>query len=636
MEEVLRFEVSQRYTSKKKVNRNCLGCRPAAASPASFSSVLYEAQIYGDASESIRKHQLIHCIFNSSEAYKPSYATSQEFHSTAYEGIQVLPLTSYQPPFPFSHLHSTISPPLQLGQSDSSKAKPFKMAEPSASKLIPSPKGKGKGSAEAEHSPKTQEPIERLFDLSSYHPGEIFSSLSSITALYNVVQYDKEKHLMSPLFYADVSKSGKRKSGEAKKEEIVVCIANTLSGYPAKEGRDASCQQGKDEKAAYAIFFGPESKFNTVSLLPDLMEEASGDEGAATSKITQQFIDLKAFRAALEVFSDKILKRNTPVKKIIIVTQSDFLVSCFNKYVWRWEKHEYRTTRKTKVVNWKLIKILQGAMKRLADAGISVVFWPVSKEENDAAVKMLWRFVDGEMVAEMQDASKKKENGKETAEETVPSTNTDHVSGIKAPAPLDFSTVPVSVPVIVPNKLGESLKNMRIDETMSDAETISDDETDLDQETESEKAGTEPERAETDSEMHADRPSAPKTKMSAALQYYLNEACLDPKANQLCAEALLPRPPLPNAPLASSSVHGPFFYTNEPEPISPVDLNHIIIRLVQRRLDRKDNFELLFGTHWEDGIRRLLKKARDELKAKEDEEDAELLSRSYVHQHARE
>jgi hypothetical protein len=73
------------------------------------------------------------------------------------------------------------------------------------------------------------------------------------------------------------------------------------------------------------------------------------------------------------------------VCKLLILTDSMYLVKGISEYIWKWNKNGYKTAKKRPVVNGDACSELDGYIADLEDRGIPVWFWLVKKEWNQEA-----------------------------------------------------------------------------------------------------------------------------------------------------------------------------------------------------------------------------------------------------------
>ena len=132
-------------------------------------------------------------------------------------------------------------------------------------------------------------------------------------------------------------------------------------------------------RAAYSIFFGPESKFNASGTLPkEILQTAQASE-------------LCAVRAAMQFFQNTLLKERKTMEKLVIMSHSECVVQGLTWNVWKWEEKGYKTSRGKRVVDEGLFREIHELILDLNGRGVSVEFWKVDRLENEDAVNLAWK-----------------------------------------------------------------------------------------------------------------------------------------------------------------------------------------------------------------------------------------------------
>jgi len=131
-------------------------------------------------------------------------------------------------------------------------------------------------------------------------------------------------------------------------------------------------------KAAYSLYFGKISKFNTAQYLPKVMSHKS------------QSAQLYACQRAIEVVEDVVNKDwNGDLKTVIIKTHSNYLAKCFSKYVFEWEKNGYLNAHGNSVINRIAIEKIQNLLTESVREGrANYQFWLVDKKDNLDAIHL--------------------------------------------------------------------------------------------------------------------------------------------------------------------------------------------------------------------------------------------------------
>ena len=141
-------------------------------------------------------------------------------------------------------------------------------------------------------------------------------------------------------------------------------------------------------KAAYSLFFGEASKFNTANYLPKAISHKS------------QSAQLYACQRAIEVIEDVVIQNhNANVKTVIIKTDSSYLVKCLSKFVFDWEQNGYLNVHGNPLINRIAIeKIHSLLVESVREDRARYQFWLVDIADNSDAITLAKgvyeRFVD--------------------------------------------------------------------------------------------------------------------------------------------------------------------------------------------------------------------------------------------------
>ena len=71
-----------------------------------------------------------------------------------------------------------------------------------------------------------------------------------------------------------------------------------------------------------------------------------------------------------------------------MVTDSEYLVDCLAKHVYRWKVNGWKTSKGKDVANRDLIERLDKMLDDLSDKDIDVLFWKVDRSENVEADRL--------------------------------------------------------------------------------------------------------------------------------------------------------------------------------------------------------------------------------------------------------
>lgn len=143
---------------------------------------------------------------------------------------------------------------------------------------------------------------------------------------------------------------------------------------------DGACRNnGKpDAKGAYGVYFGPDSPLNANGLLPGPVGEAG------SSGHTNQKAELYALSKALDTVEQKF-GDNMTISRLVVITDSTYLVDGLTKHVWQWEYNGYKNAKGKGVVNGEVFKDLHRRIGKLESDGLDVCFWAVEREWNTDA-----------------------------------------------------------------------------------------------------------------------------------------------------------------------------------------------------------------------------------------------------------
>lgn len=82
------------------------------------------------------------------------------------------------------------------------------------------------------------------------------------------------------------------------------------------------------------------------------------------------------------------------VRNIVLVTDSNYLVSCLTQHVSVWNSNGYRNAKKKEVANADTVKWVEKLVVGLERRGVGVKFWKVDKKENSSALLIAKKVLD--------------------------------------------------------------------------------------------------------------------------------------------------------------------------------------------------------------------------------------------------
>ncbi len=158
---------------------------------------------------------------------------------------------------------------------------------------------------------------------------------------------------------------------------IVVSI-----GSATRTGNDGIAQ------ASFGLFYGPKAMNNDGDKVHDKHPVAKSVEGGAViaAIICLLRIVKKMDNPQQEDDQDCcIMPRGLNICKILILTDSVYLVKAMNEYIWKWKKNGFKTAKKQPVANAQGLEELDDLLEIFEDRDIPVWFWLVKKEDNQEA-----------------------------------------------------------------------------------------------------------------------------------------------------------------------------------------------------------------------------------------------------------
>ena len=127
------------------------------------------------------------------------------------------------------------------------------------------------------------------------------------------------------------------------------------------------------ERAGIGVHFGPRSRYNQSSLLPEDMVP------------TSQRAELQAAISAIETIAYQITQV-TDIDTFVIVSDSQYLVNGITGYIYEWKRNGWITSMGGPVRNQDLWSCLDFMLSRLLNQeGINIMFWKCDRSENEEA-----------------------------------------------------------------------------------------------------------------------------------------------------------------------------------------------------------------------------------------------------------
>lgn len=134
---------------------------------------------------------------------------------------------------------------------------------------------------------------------------------------------------------------------------------------------DGACPNNvrPDAAGGIGIYFGPNSPHNISQRLP-------GSEIP-----TNQRAEIQAAVTALKILK-KELDTVFSMHKIVIGTDSEYVVKAMSEYVFKWKKNNWHTTKGKEVTDRDLLEVLDVLIEGMVEDGLEVFFWLVPREDN--------------------------------------------------------------------------------------------------------------------------------------------------------------------------------------------------------------------------------------------------------------
>ncbi|CAG8978036.1 hypothetical protein HYALB_00000706 [Hymenoscyphus albidus] len=114
-------------------------------------------------------------------------------------------------------------------------------------------------------------------------------------------------------------------------------------------------------RAAYGMYFGPHSPYNRCSMLPQSVHKTNGSAELFAVMTAVCFVKDQSTRPISAI---------GPLKKVVIQTDSSYVVECLTKNIWTWQDNGYQNARGIRTANLSLIydihHLLEDAKRHVA------------------------------------------------------------------------------------------------------------------------------------------------------------------------------------------------------------------------------------------------------------------------------
>jgi ribonuclease HI len=168
---------------------------------------------------------------------------------------------------------------------------------------------------------------------------------------------------------------GRHRTQEIDPNSVVVSIAS-----------DSRYNRTESATASWSVYWGPGSRHNDADQLSKhFWEPARQTTDAAAVEAAKQVLMKMLMMLDDEEDDKNTMRGGLEVCKLLILTDSMYLVKGISEHIWKWNKNGYKTAKKRPVVNGDAFSELDGYIADLEDRGIPVWFWLVKKEWNQEA-----------------------------------------------------------------------------------------------------------------------------------------------------------------------------------------------------------------------------------------------------------
>ncbi|TGO63078.1 hypothetical protein BCON_0015g00060 [Botryotinia convoluta] len=150
---------------------------------------------------------------------------------------------------------------------------------------------------------------------------------------------------------------------------------------------DSACSSNGQEaaRAAYGVYLGdttPQSVSELVDeVLPQTTQVAELVAVRVVLRMAEQVLDAYIARGG----SDEDDKDAPRISKILIITNSAYVVDGFSDWIYKWKENGFKTSTGKPVVNAEIFQELDTLISKFDQFHIPVWFWQVKKEFNTSA-----------------------------------------------------------------------------------------------------------------------------------------------------------------------------------------------------------------------------------------------------------
>lgn len=178
---------------------------------------------------------------------------------------------------------------------------------------------------------------------------------------------------------------------------IAGCFSTSSSSSSSAAGSSSQGTYASNSTAqlsartSYGVYHGPFSPHNAAGVVPACQPQSKphADLYAAGMSL------LQLHRVVLSAISE------TPrVRNIVLVTDSNYLVSCLTQSVYSWNLNGYKNAKGKKVANADVVMWVERLVVGLENHGVGVRFWKVDNKENLEAMCVAKKVLEQEKLRE--------------------------------------------------------------------------------------------------------------------------------------------------------------------------------------------------------------------------------------------
>ncbi|KAK2010197.1 ribonuclease H-like protein [Colletotrichum eremochloae] len=177
-----------------------------------------------------------------------------------------------------------------------------------------------------------------------------------------LVVYDPQKQVFGLQMY-----SWSKKGLAPDKGSLVVYIDGACRGNGTPSAR-----------ASWGVYFGPGSRHNRRGLLAPALPQTSARA------------EIEALAQALDALRE-VTARDYSLTKIKIATDSEYLANAMSLWIGDWIENEGINARGHRVAHFETLRELHERLDDMTygdDGGLDIMFWPITREENQEADKL--------------------------------------------------------------------------------------------------------------------------------------------------------------------------------------------------------------------------------------------------------